>query len=156
MKKVVIFLVIIIGLFVAIAIVTKVQQEKKSEGNVYQKESLHPTTVELLDDPLYQNIILPDELEKKLKNKEDVTVYFFSPTCSHCIKTTPVVTPLAKEKNIDLVQYNLKEFENGFKKYGITHTPTLMHFKDGKEAARMVGSHPKEDFAAWFDEHVKK
>ncbi|MFS0645439.1 thioredoxin family protein [Siminovitchia sp. 179-K 8D1 HS] len=156
MKKLIIFLVIIIGLFAAIAVITKMQQEKASEGNIYKKEDLHPATVDLLDDPLYQNIILPDELDKKLRNKEDVTVYFFSPTCPHCMETTPIVSPLAKGKNIEVLQYNLLEFENGYEKYKIKYTPTLMHFKDGKEEARIVGAHPKEDFEAWFDEHVKK
>lgn len=156
MKKIIIFLVVIIGLFAAIAVITKMQQEKKAEGNIYKKEELHPATVDLLDDPLYQNIILPEELDKKLENKEDVTVYFFSPTCSHCKATTPVVSPLAKEKNIDVLQFNLLEFENGTEKYKIKYTPTLIHFKDGKEEARIVGAHPKEDYEDWFDEYVKK
>ena len=155
MKKVVLFLVIIIALFAAIAGMTKWQQAQKSEGNPYNKENLKPSTVDLLDDPLYQNIILPEELEKKLENKEDVTVYFFSPECPHCMETTPVLAPLAEEMDINMYQFNLLEFDEGWDQYKIKYTPTLMHFKNGKEDARIVGGHPVEDFEKFFKENVK-
>ncbi|CAM4065364.1 thioredoxin family protein [Lederbergia lenta] len=155
MKKIIIFLVIIIGLFAAIAVITKMQQNEKVEGNIYNKDDLNPATIDQLDDPLYQNIILPNDLNKKLKAKEDVTVYFFSPTCSYCQQTTPIVNPVAEDLDINLLQFNLLEFEHGFNDYNITHTPTLIHFKNGMEEARIVGAHPAEDFEAFFDENVK-
>ncbi|MEK3887568.1 thioredoxin family protein [Bacillus sp. FSL K6-3431] len=154
MKKIIIFLVIIIGVFAAIGLITKMQQNEKVEGNKYKKNDLQAATIDQLDDPLYQNLILPDDLNKKLKNKEDVTVYFYSPECSYCKQTTPIVNPVAEEMDINLLQYNLLEFEHGFNDYGITHTPTLIHFKDGVELDRIVGAHPEEDFKAFFNENV--
>ncbi|VEF48809.1 Thioredoxin domain-containing protein [Bacillus freudenreichii] len=155
MKKLIIFLVIIIALFAAIAGITKWQQSKKSEGNIYKKENLHPATIDLLDDPLYQNIILPEELEKKLNNKENVTVYFFSPTCPHCMKTTPELIPAAEKMGVDVYQFNLLEFEDGWNQYRIKYTPTLIHFKNGEEDARLVGGNPQNEIETWFEEHVK-
>lgn len=155
MKKLIIFLVVILGLFAAIIVVTKYQQNQASEGNIYGKENLHPATVELLNDPLYQDIILPEELEKKLEEKEDVTVYFYSPTCPHCKETTPVLMPLAEDMGVEVYQYNLEEFKQGWDDYRIKYTPTLMHFKDGVEEARIVGGHPEEDFKAFLEENVK-
>ncbi|RWR14634.1 thioredoxin family protein [Siminovitchia fortis] len=155
MKKLIIFLVVIIALFAAIAGLTKWQQAKKSEGNVYKKESLDPLTVDLLDDPLYQNIILPDELKKKLKDKEDVTVYFFSPECPHCMKTTPELIPAAEKTDVNVYQFNLLEFKDGWDQYRIKYTPTLMHFKDGKEYARLVGEQSQDEIEAWLKENVK-
>lgn len=155
MKKLIIFLVVIIAIFAAIAGLTKWQQAKKSEGNVYQKESLDPATINLLDDPLYQNIILPDELEKKLQAKEDVTVYFFSPTCSHCMKTTPELIPAAEKLNVDIHQFNLLEFDDGWNEYRIKYTPTLMHFKNGEEDTRLVGAHTQGEIETWLEENVK-
>ncbi|MGA9227927.1 MAG: thioredoxin domain-containing protein, partial [Mesobacillus sp.] len=119
MKKVIIFLVIIVGLFAALFFVSKAQNEEKAEGNPFGKEALHPETVKQLEDPNYQNIITPDELEKVIKNGEDATVYFYSPTCPHCVRTTPIVSPLAKEMDVNLVQFNLLEFEEGWNNYGI-------------------------------------
>ncbi|RST59155.1 thioredoxin [Siminovitchia terrae] len=155
MKKLIIFLVVIIALFAGIAGLTKWQQTKQSEGNVYQKEELKPSTIALLDDPLYQNIILPDELKKKLDKKEDVTVYFFSPECSHCMNTTPELIPAAKKVGVDVYQFNLLEFDVEGAPYKIKSTPTLMHFKAGEEYARLVGAHTQDDIEAWLKENVK-
>lgn len=156
MKKVIIFLVIVIALFVAVGFLTKMQNEEKvSEDNVYKKDTLHPETAAQLDDPHYQNIILPDELEEKLNNNENVTVYFFSPTCPHCVRTTPIVAPLSEEMGIDLVQFNLLEFEDGWDDYQITETPTIVQYKDGKETERITGFQEKEVFEEWFNQNSK-
>lgn len=156
MKKVFIFLAVIIVLFAAVGFLTKMQNEEKVAGNnPYGKDTLHPETVKQLDDPNYQNLILPDELDEKLANGEDLTVYFYSPTCPHCQRTTPVVAPLTEEMGINLLQFNLLEFENGWDKYLITETPTIVQYKDGKEAARITGYQEKEVFQDWFNENTK-
>ncbi|WP_456271996.1 thioredoxin family protein [Bacillus sp. AK031] len=155
MKKVIIFLVAIIGIFAAIAVVTKMQQDQAAEGNPYDKENLRASTIDLLDDPNYQNLIMPDELETKLENGEDVTVYFFSPECSHCLATTPILAPLAEDMGIDLVKYNILEFEQGWNDYNIEATPTIVHYEDGKETARIVSSQSAEAFEQFFNENVK-
>lgn len=154
MKKVIIFLVVIIGIFAAIAVVTTMQQNQAAEGNPYNKADLEPATIDQLDDPNYQNLILPDELQTKLEDEEDVTVYFYSPTCSHCQATTPVVAPMAEDMGIDLVQYNVLEFEQAWDQFNIEGTPTIIHFEDGQETARIVSSQPTETFEAWFNENV--
>lgn len=155
MKKLVIFLVVIIGIFATIAGLTVKQQKEKSEGNMFQKDKLDPATINQLDDPLYQNIILPDVLKERLANKEDVTVYFYSPKCDYCVETTPVVSPVAKDLNIDLVQFNLLEFQEGFQEFAVEFTPTIIHYKNGKEHERIVGAHTEEEFEDWFNEYVK-
>ncbi|MGM0878003.1 MAG: thioredoxin family protein [Bacillota bacterium] len=146
MKKIVIFGAIIIVLFGALAFVTTYQKSEKAEGNVYGKDDLHTATVDQLDDPNYQNIILPDELESKLENKEDTIVYFFSPLCEHCMVTTPVLMPVADDVGVEINQFNLLEYEDGWNQYGITATPTLVHYKDGKEFSRSEGSNTEEAF----------
>lgn len=154
MKKVVIFLAVIIVLFVAVGFLTKMQNEEKvSEKNPYGKDNLHPETIAQLDDSNYQNLILPDELEKKLDNKKDVTVYFYSSTCGHCKNTTPIVAPLAKDMKVDLVKFNLLEFDEGWNNYGIEETPTIVQYKDGKEVNRITGYHEKDVFENWFKEN---
>ncbi|NQD66148.1 thioredoxin family protein [Bacillus haikouensis] len=155
MKKIIIFLAIIVGLFAAIALVTNMQNSQKAEGNKFEKDELHPATVEILDDPNYQNVILPEELENKLEDKEDITVYFYSSTCPHCKETTPVLAPLAEEMGVEMVQYNVLEFEQGWTDYQIEATPTLIHFENGEEVDRVVGSQPEEEFRSFFEENVK-
>ncbi len=70
MKKLLIFGSIIVALFAAISFITSYQQKQAAKNNPYHKEELDPATVAQLDDPNYQNIILPDELEQKLKIKK--------------------------------------------------------------------------------------
>lgn len=152
----IIFLALIIVVFAAIALLTNKEAKEKSVDNPYNKEVLEPETIAQLDDPNYQNIITPDDFQKKIANKKDVTVYFYSPTCSHCQDTTPIVAPLTKEMEIDLVQYNLLEFDQGWDDYEIEFTPTIVQFKNGKESARIVGYYTKEEFKSWFEANTLK
>ncbi|WP_080847666.1 thioredoxin family protein [Cytobacillus gottheilii] len=154
MKKVIIFLVIMLVLFGGVGVLTYMQN-LAPEDNVYQKNTLDPATTAQLDDPNYQNIILPDELEEKLDNGEDATVYFYSPTCQFCQQTTPIVSPLTEEMGVDLVQYNLLEFEQGWDDFNISETPTIVQFKAGEETARITGLREETVFEDWFNENSK-
>lgn len=124
--------------------------KKAPADNPYGKRDLNPATVKLLGDPHYRNLILPDELAARLANREEVYVYFFSPLCPHCLRTTPVVAPIAREMGVDMKMYNVLEFEQGWSDYAIEGTPTLVHFVDGREKSRIEGEVPAEAFRAWF------
>ncbi len=153
MKKILIFGGSIIVLFIGIVVLTNMAQSEKVEGNPYEKDSLHPETANLLDDENYQNIILPDELEESLNNGEDMTVYFFSPTCEYCREATPRLAPLAEEKGVDLQMYNLLEFEQGWNDYNIEATPTLIYFEDGEEVHRIRGAAPTDAYAQFLEDY---
>jgi thiol-disulfide isomerase/thioredoxin len=153
MKKILIFLAVIIVLFSGVAILTNMQNSEKAEDNPYGKDKLHPDTIALLQDENYQNLILPDELELKLENKEDMTVYYFQSSCEYCKVATPILSPLAEDMGIDLVQYNLQEFEQGWNEFGIEGTPTIVQFKDGKEVARIANLRDETEYRQWFTEN---
>lgn len=155
MKRIIIFLTIIISLFAAIIFVTTMQQSEKTKDNPYGKNKLHPETTKYLDDPNYSNIITSDQLKDKLSQEESVTVYFYSPLCGYCTETTPIVNLVAKDLNINLLQYNVLEFEQGWNDYQLEATPTIIHYKNGQEVARMSGYHKAEEFERWFNEYVK-
>ncbi len=123
----------------------------KQTSSPYGQKRLHPETLKILNDPLYQNVILPEDLAKLLEEKKEVYVYFFSPACPHCKETTPVLMPLAKELGIDLKLYNVLEFEQGWQDYKIEGTPTVVHFVDGQEKNRVVGNVGETLFREWFD-----
>lgn len=145
----------IVVLFVALYFVNeyKNKQALSVSDNPYQKEDLHQETIDQLNDPLYGNIIIPDDLDAMLAAEEDVTVYYFSPTCVYCQRTTPVVVPLTEELDIDMKKMNLLEFDK-MDYYGIEGTPTIIHYEDGTEVARISGEQPEEAFRAFFEEHV--
>lgn len=154
MKKVIIFSSVLIALFIGIWVITANQQKEEMANNPYQKEDLHPETIAQLDDPNYQNLILPDELSEKIKNEETFTIYFYQSTCPHCKVTSPIVVPMAEEMGIDLKLYNLLEFEDGWNQYHIEATPTIVHFEKGKEVDRIVGAKEPEVFQEWFEKNA--
>ncbi|WP_043932195.1 thioredoxin family protein [Bacillus sp. EB01] len=156
MKKVLIFLGIIIILFAGTAYLTSLSnKEKVDEKNPYGKDNLHPETVAQLKDPNYQNIIKLDGLQEKLDNGEDATVYFYSPTCPHCKVATPILMPLADDMDINIDQLNVLEYESAWDEFAIEGTPTLIRFEDGKEVARVTGGQDKAQYQQWLEDNVK-
>lgn len=160
MKKLSIYLAIIVVLFGALYVVNQQSNQQKFSkyaNNVYgiAPDKLNPETVKLLDDPNYQNIILPKALDQKINNKEDFFLYYFASTCPHCKVTTPILVPMAKELNIDIKQFNLEEFQDGWQRYNIQYTPTLIYYKEGKEVERLEGEQTTDTFRQFLSKHKK-
>jgi len=154
MKKIVIFSSLIVVLFVALAIINNVQKDKKiEEYSLYNKDDLAPETIALLDNPNYQNLILPEQLDEKLQNKETVTVYFYGSDCQYCMDSTPRLVELSDELSIDIPQFNLTEFPDGWEKYNIEYTPTVVQYVNGEETARVIGAATKEEFKQWLEQN---
>lgn len=150
----IIFAVVLVVIFVALFAVVNYQNNKKVEGNPYGKSDLDPATIAQLNDDLYQNLIMPDELEEAVESGEPTTIYFYSPSCVHCQRTTPVVKPMAENYGIDLKQLNLLEFPDQWQKYNIKNTPTIVHYENGEEVARIVGEHQQPAFEEFFEKEV--
>ncbi|WP_394188751.1 thioredoxin family protein [Paenisporosarcina quisquiliarum] len=156
MKKLLIIGGAIAAVFILLIVLTNMSNDKKLAGNPYGTEDLKQETIDQLDDENYQNIILPNDLKAKVESGEPVTAYFFSPTCPHCKAMTPVLMPIVEEMDVDVVQYNVYEFDQGWDDYRLEATPTMIHFEDGQEVSRMVGNQPKENIEAFFNEVVLK
>ena len=153
-KKMLIFFGVLIVLFAALAFVANYQNEQETAGNPYGKEELHPATVDQLDNELYQNQILPDELEAMLASGEDATIYFYSPTCVYCQRTTPVLVPMAEELGVEIQKLNLLEFRGAGATFGIEGTPTLIRYENGEEVARLSGQQSEETWRNFLEENV--
>ncbi|MBE3102713.1 MAG: thioredoxin family protein [Bacilli bacterium] len=156
MKKLLLIGGIFIAIFALIIVLNNISNDKKLADNPYGTNDLKQETIDQLDDENYQNIILPDDLKEKVESGEPITAYFFSPTCVHCKALTPVLMPIVEEMNIDVVQYNVYEYEQGWDDYLIEATPTLVHFEDGKEVSRMSGNQPEETIKEFLNETVLK
>ncbi|WP_404451681.1 thioredoxin family protein [Virgibacillus necropolis] len=154
-KKMIIFTVVLVVLFAGLYFVVQYKNNQAIDDseNPYGKTDLHQATIDQLEDPNYQNQILPDELSKKLDNGESLTVYFYDPTCPHCRRTTPILVPLAEELGIDVKKLNVLEFQDAWNTYAIEGTPTLIHFENGKESARISGGKTEEQLRTFFEEN---
>ena len=156
MKKLLIIAGIVVVVFAGIIFLTNQANNEKLADNPYDTEDLEQATIDQLDDENYQNIVVPAELEERIASGEPTTVYFFSPTCQYCQQTTPVLMPVAEDMDVDVLQYNLLEYEQGWQQYAIEYTPTLVHYNNGKEVSRWVGAQPKENIEKFFTDVVKK
>ncbi|MGN1400459.1 MAG: thioredoxin family protein [Bacillus sp. (in: firmicutes)] len=155
MKKVLIFIGVIVVIFAGLIIVNNMSNSEKLANNPYKTDDLEQSTIDLLEDENYQNIILPGELEDKLQEKGTEIVYFFSPECGYCKQSTPHVMAAADEQDVEVHQYNILEFTEGWNKYNIESTPTLIIYKDGKEVTRATGSlEGQEAYEAFFKENL--
>ena len=61
----------------------------------------------------------------------------------------------AKEQGVTIHQYNLLEFEEGWDKYGIDQTPTLVSYENGKQADVKIGEDSEAGFASFLEKHKK-
>lgn len=156
MKKLGIIGAVVVVLFIAIILLTNLSNQNKLENNPYGTNNLKQSTIDLLDDENYQNIILPDALEEKIASGEPVTAYMFSPECPHCMNMTPKLMPIADEMGVQIDQLNILEYEAGWNQYNIEYTPTLIYFENGKEVNRLVGDAPEETIRQFFNEVVLK
>lgn len=156
MKKLGIIGAVVVVLFIVIILLTNLANQDKLKDNPYGTDNLRQSTIDLLENENYQNIILPEALEEKIASGEPVVAYMFSPECPHCMKMTPALMPIADEVGVHIDQLNILEYDKGWDEYNIEYTPTLIYFKDGKEVSRIVGDYSdKEQVIYDFLEQVK-
>lgn len=159
MKKLLLIGGAIIVVFILIVVLSNKSNEAKLKDNPYGTNDLAKPTIDLIGNENYSNIVLPDTLFKKIKAGESVTAYYFHPECHFCMEMTPVMMPIAKEMDVNVLQYNMLEFGNQVNEtteYNIEGWPALVHYEDGKEVGRMVGAQPEENIRLFFKEFEGK
>lgn len=155
-----VYVAIVVIVFGSIFALGSLEKDNVLYGKPFS--DLNPATRAQLDDPNYQNIILPDELDKKIADQDDFFVYMFSSSCVYCKITTPQLVPVAEDLGIEMPKFNLLEFPSYNAKMNINYTPTLLYFKDGVEAGRLEGGlraegttegYSLDDYRNFFSQH---
>jgi thioredoxin 1 len=79
--------------------------------------------------------------EEVLQSTSPVLVDFWAPWCAPCRTLAPIVDAVAAEYvgRVKIVKLNIDDNQSTAAKYGVMSIPTLMIFKNGKEAERSVG-----------------
>jgi thioredoxin 1 len=87
-----------------------------------------------------------------LKATSPVVVDFWAEWCGPCKQIAPALEEISGSlgAKVKIVKLNVDENPATASKYGIMSIPTLMVFKNGKEASRQVGAGPKQKLEQWI------
>ena len=88
-----------------------------------------------------------------LKSEQPVLVDFWAEWCGPCKTLAPTVEQVAQqyEGRAKIVKMNVDENNQVPPRYGIKGIPTLILFKDGSEADRVVGATSKDNISRMID-----
>ncbi len=87
-----------------------------------------------------------DWSDEVISSDKPVLVDFWAEWCGPCRMVSPVVEEIAEENpdKLKVVKLNIDENPQTARDYGVMSIPTLMVFKDGEVAKRMVGAKGKQ------------
>ena len=83
-----------------------------------------------------------------------VLVDFFATWCGPCKMMSPILEEFSSEQSdIAVAKVDIDQSRELAERYNITGVPTMILFKNGTEAGRLVVAAPKQKLIAWIEEN---
>ncbi len=105
---------------------------------------------------LIGNVTDQDFEERVLNAERPVLVDFWAEWCVPCHMVSPVVEEIGRDKGetLQVAKLNIDENPEMTRRFGVMSIPTLMLFKAGVEATRVVGARGKDALLKEIDPHI--
>jgi thioredoxin 1 len=91
-----------------------------------------------------------------IQSDTPVITDFWAEWCSPCKMIAPILDDIAQERQGELTvaKLDVDENPNTAMRYGVRSIPTLILFKNGQEAARLVGAMSRDRLLAQLEPHL--
>jgi thioredoxin 1 len=87
-----------------------------------------------------------------IESEQPVLVDFWAPWCGPCRVVAPVLEEIAAEReDLRIVKLNVDENQQTAATFEVLSIPTLILFKNGEVAKKVIGAYPKRKLEAELD-----
>lgn len=89
-----------------------------------------------------------ENFTEAIKSSKPIVVDFWASWCGPCRMISPTIDALSEEyeAQIDVGKVNVDDQGALAAQFGIVSIPTVIIFKDGREAKRIIGVHDADDY----------
>lgn len=126
-----------------------------------KKDKEDETAADTIKEIEYSNIetISLADFERKILEKENMTVLIASSTCYPCLTFEPVINEVYQEKEATIYRINISmlsetEVTRFRTYYAFKVTPTIFTIKDGIATSESTGVLSKEELISWIDQNA--